>query len=1082
MTNYISEDQIEKSVVRLLADEFGYRSLDCFVQKTEELEAANDRSGRADKADVVFTDLLSTTVRRLNHGLPPAVTAQALETLLARRVAMSPLQANREIYQLIRNGIPVRYDDGKGRPQEVAVKIVDFERPDANDFLSVTQLWVKGERGYRRPDLLIYLNGLPLFFFEFKDANVSVENAYWDNLATYKEEIPRLFAYNAFCVLSNAAETRLGSFSSGWEFFFPWLRPNDEKQKIDRRAIHDSGTSLERLLRGLFPKDRLLDYLENFILFSEDKSKVIAQNHQFLGVNRAIESFRGRKGKKGRLGVFWHTQGSGKSFSMIFLARKIFHSFKGNYTFVIVTDRVELDGQIYRNFLSTDTVSRGDAAQPASAEQLRDFLKTNKRLIFTLIQKFRYDSGKEFPLLSERDDIIVIVDEAHRTQYASLAENMRKGLPYAQYFAFTGTPLLGRGERLHHGKTFEWFGGYVSEYSFSQSVDDGATVPLYYQKRLPEVLIQNQSLDEDFYRILEEEDLDGREREKLETQFSTQMEIIKRDDRLETIARDIVAHFPNRGYLGKGMVVCVDKFTAVRIMEKVERLWKEAIRETTGAVSRSFNALEKDILKRKLDYLRSLEMAVVVSGEAGETEKFTAQGLDIKRHRVAMDRIDENGHDIETRFKDPQDPLQLVFVCAMWLTGFDAPSVSTLYLDKPMKGHTLMQAIARANRVCGWKINGVVKANGEIVDYINVFRSMKRALADFSESGEETEDAEVPDKSALLGLLEEAVSLGKAYCSSMGADMDAILEKGETFSKLGLFKSYADALLAKDEYWKQFKVHENAIASLYEACKPEVHAHPARSAVAAFSYLRGVIDASLNENDLLAAKYRIGELLDASVVAEKDSLFTAGEGGKLFDIKKGKLIKLNALDPDKLKKEFKTKRFKNIEIADLREFLKKKLEQMMRENASRAGFASRLQNIIDTYNSGGMNTENFYDELLAFTKDLGDEETRAVREGLSEEELELFDILKKEAMTQDETVRVKNASRHLLKRLREGRPKVIVPAWFKDVQTKLRVKSAIEDVLNEDLPESYDPIFKEKSLKVYELVEDYAARGLRWAS
>ena len=347
------------------------------------------------------------------------------------------------------------------------------------------------------------------------------------------------------------------------------------------------------MIEGLFARRKLLDYIENFILYYKENEKIIAQNHQFIGVNRAYETFLKREELKGKLGVFWHTQGSGKSFSMIFYARKIFRKQTGNFTFVVVTDRDDLDGQIYRNFLHTGTVTKAEAAQPKDSEEMRKFLGQNKRLVFTLIQKFRWPKGKPYPLLSPRDDIIVIVDEAHRTQYKDLAENMRAGLKNALYIAFTGTPLLGR-----QRKTNQWFGDYVSEYNFQQSMDDGATVPLFYEKRVPQVLIQNENLSEEFYQILEDENLDDAQQAKLENKFAAEIEVIKRDDRLETIAKDIVYHFPRRGYLGKGMVVSLDKFTAVKMYDKVQRLWKEEIKELRGQINNSKNDLENETIEK----------------------------------------------------------------------------------------------------------------------------------------------------------------------------------------------------------------------------------------------------------------------------------------------------------------------------------------------------------------------------------------------------------------------------------------------------------------------------------------------------
>lgn len=1080
MPNFISEDQIEKAAVSLLVGKYGYRSLNCYVADMENL---NDGSNRASKQEVIFLDILRASAAKLNPRIPSPVLEQALDSLAAQRISMSPILANKEVYGLLRDGIPVQYENPRGESEQGLVRIIDFEHPENNDFYAVTQLWIKGDQYPRRPDILIYVNGLPLVFIELKNSNVKVQNAYDDNLTNYRHDIPRLFHYNAFCILSNALETKVGGFNAGYEYFFSWLRPDDETEKVDRKSIERDGSSLERAIHGLLPKARLLDFVENFILFYKDSVKIIAQNHQFIGVNKAVESFRERAGRKGKLGVFWHTQGSGKSFSMIFLSRKIFHEFPGNYTFVIITDRDDLDGQIYRNFLDTNTVKKSDAARPGNSQELREYLGRNKRLVFTLIQKFRYDKGLEYPVLSERDDIIVIVDEAHRTQYASLAENMRKGLPNAQFFAFTGTPLLGKGDQAYKGKTYEWFGGYVSQYNFVQSIDDGATVPLFYQKRVPEVLIQNENLSDEFFQILEDENLDDKAREKLEREFSTEMEVIKRDDRLETIAKDIVAHFPTRGYLGKGMVISVDKFTSVKMYDKVQKYWKEEIKKLVGLVGKTNDDQAKGKYQKRLDFMRSVEMAVVISEDAGEEERFAKQGLDIKPHRARINAIDANGHDIEYRFKDPQDKLQLVFVCAMWLTGFDAPTVSTLYIDKPMKDHTLMQTIARANRVTSFTIGGVSKANGEVVDYYNVFRSMKKALSDYALGDQTDDDTPVQDKSQLFVLLDDAIAQGLAFCESLALDLRSTLNYGTAFDKVHLFASFANALLEKDRYWKEFKVYENTITSLYEACKPEILGKEFRPLVSVFQYLRGIIDSIIGQADMESIKIKIGELLDQSVVTANGVMFATESAPELQIVKKGKTLDLSKIDFDKLKEEFKEKEYKNIEIANLREFIGKKLETMLQENSTRADFAERLQAIIDTYNAGGMTTENYFDDLVRYAEAMRAEEERYVREGLSKDELELFDILKKEKMTRDEEIKVKNAARHLLKRLLDEKPKVLVQDWFKDRQSQFKVKSAIEEVLDSNLPESYDrALFSQKSQRLYELVFDYASRGLKWAA
>jgi len=796
-------------------------------------------------------------------------------------------------------------------------------------------------------------------------------------------------------------------------------------------------------------------------------------------VNKAIESFKERGTKEGKLGVFWHTQGAGKSFSMIFIVRKIFRKTKGNFTFVVITDREDLDGQIYRNFLDTETVTKNETARPKDSKEMRAFLSRNLRIVFTLIQKFRWDKGKEYPVLSPRDDIIVIVDEAHRTQYKDLAENMRKGLPHAQYMAFTGTPLLGR-ER----KTNAWFGDYISEYNFSQSMDDGATVPLFYEKRVPEVWNQNEDLSEEFYQILEDENLDENQQTKLEREFANEIEVIKRDDRLETIARDIAYHFPRRGYLGKGMVISVDKFTVVRMYDKVTRYWREETKKVIGRIGKTQNDLERHRLKKMRDYMRRVEMAVVVSEEAKEEEKFTAQGLDIKVHRDRMNAIDVNGHDLEYRFKDPEDPLQLVFVCAMWLTGFDSPTVSTLYLDKPMKGHTLMQTIARANRVTPYLINGVVKNNGEIIDYYNVFRSMKQALSDYalgSEGG--PEDSPVREKSDLFVLLDQALEEGTSFCRSVQIDMESVLASQEAFKNIDVFKGFADKLLERDAWKKEFFVHENTISALYEACKPEILQDHSRPLVFVFRYLRGIIDSIIQMEDIDSAKLRIADLLDQSVVTSEDSGLLTIPSHEYQVAQKRRIWDLSKMDFERLKTEFKYKEYKNIEITDLRAFIEDKLEKMIHKNITRTDFAQKFQQIIDAYNAGSTTTENYFDDLVTFAEALKEEDERHVREGLSEDELELFDVLKMARMTKEEKQKAKLAAKFLLHRLLEEHPKVLVQDWYKDSQSQLRVKSAVEEVLDKTLPKTYGkPLFQQKCNRVFELIYEYASKRLKWAA
>ena len=651
MPKIITEDMIEQAAIKALHERHNYTVLNCM---TEEPDTLPDGTGRKDKKQVVLPDVMLESLCRINPNIPEQTVRTVVDELCHTPVSGDLMLTNYQNYQKIRNGITVEYNKD-GKKTSNILRLLSYNDALSNTFTVASQMWIKGETHWRRPDLIIFINGFPLVFIELKNSNIPVKNAYDINLKNYLKDIPYLFNYNQICVLSNGMETRLGSFAAGYEFFFEWLKVENEKENPDRKAIRENCTSLEYFIAGLCEPKNLLDYIENFILYDRRRTKIIAKNHQFFGVNNAYNAFLRREELKGKLGVFWHTQGSGKSYSMVMLARKIKHKCTGNFTFLIVTDREDLDTQIYKNFLRTEFITDKDKVQPANSKQLREELKTNKSILFTLIHKFRYDKGKKYPVLSERDDIIVIVDEAHRTQYKDLAENMRTGLPNAQFLAFTGTPLLGA-KRL----TNAWFGDYVSEYNFAESIKDNATVPLYYVKRVPEVELQNDFLDSDFAEILEEENLTDAEQRRLENHYAKELEVIKRDDRLDAIAQHIVYHFPRRGFRGKGMVISVDKFTTVKMYDKVSYYWKEEIKKLNAQITKTKDAAEKLRLKDLVDYMRKVEMAVVISEDADEEAKFAAEGLSIKPHRDRMNKIDENGFDIEDNFKDPNNPLQLV--------------------------------------------------------------------------------------------------------------------------------------------------------------------------------------------------------------------------------------------------------------------------------------------------------------------------------------------------------------------------------------------------------------------------------------
>ncbi len=1099
--NIISEDDIEQALLQRLQFEHGFDVLDCFSAKPDDV---NDGSNRKDKRDVILADRLRAACVRLNPSIrEDVIDEQVMSQVCDRRSAMSAINANIELDRFVRDGVPVEFEDADGVKQQELVKLIDFNQPDpkqgVNQYLAVSQLWIQSTAqapyaGYRRPDVILYINGMPLVFIELKNSNQEVRLAFDDNLANYKHDIPQLFHCNTFCVLSNAIESRVGSFTAGWEHFFSWLRVDDEKEVVNREKLAEEGTSLERVISGLLAPRKLLDYTENFILYHNQTTKIIAQNHQFMGVNKAFDRFQRRHELDGKLGVFWHTQGSGKSFSMIFYARKIFRKVTGNFSFVVITDRKDLDGQIYNNFVNTQTVHKNDAAQPRDSNELRKFLGQNKKVVFTLIQKFGYDKGKQYPALfdpeKEQREVIVMVDEAHRTQYKTLAENMRKGLVGANFIAFSGTPLLGKKykDKRTIGRTEEWFGDYVSEYNFQQAMDDGATVPLFYEKRVPEVLIQNDDLGDEFYELLEDEELSEAQQLKLEKTFSKEMQVIVRDDRLDTIAKDIVYHFPRRGYLGKGMIVTVDKFTAVKMYDKVQYYWKAEIKRLRGLSSKSSNDVEKQRYKKIIEYMKSVDMTVVISDPEADKKKFEKAGLDINPHIKRLAHLDDLQRDVESNFKDAEHSLQLVFVCAMWLTGFDAPTVSTLYLDKPMKNHTLMQTIARANRVAGHRIKGhsgkfVEKINGEIVDYYNVFRNMKIALKDYARGGD-GEDSPVEEKTELFSLLEDAINQTVEFCADKGIDLNAVVDQDDTFKNISLFEEFADILFSRDEWRKSYNVYDNTVSSLYEACKPEIFNYSVNPLIAAIQYLRGVVDMLIGEVNIDEVSRQISELLDESVVVDGAENFVVREHKAEYEIvQKGKTWDLSKIDFDKLNDQFKEAQYKHIEIAEMRTFIQLKLRQMLEQNHTRTGFVEKLQEIIDRYNSGTSSVENVFEELTRFAQSIKEEDERHIKEGLTPEELELYDLLKKDSLTKAEEQAVKLAAKDLIVRLLQSHPKVLVQDWWKDTQTQFQVKSVIEKVLNDDLPDCYDRVvFKEKCENVYNLVVDFAANGKKWVA
>lgn len=1053
MNPYNEEHLVEEPAIKLFAT-LGWQT----ASAMEEVYGAGGTLGRETSGEVVLLSRLRPVLKKLNPALPTEAIEAAITILAKDRSTLGTVAANEEVYEFLKGEIAVSIPDpsGRGGQKTERVRVIDWETPKENDFLLVSQFTVTGSLYTCRPDLVGFVNGLPLIVIEVKKPGVPAQQAFDGNLTSYKHDqngIPQMFWYNAVLIASNGTESRIGSLTADWERFFEWKRI--EREDEPRRV------SLEVLIRGVCEPSRLLDLVENFTLFSEHKLgtvKVIGQNHQFLGVNKTLAAMQvAREAGHGRGGVFWQTQGSGKSFSMVFFSQKVLRKLKGDWTFVVLTDRVELDDQIAKTFKAVGAVSEQESkvCHAESCEHLRELLRGNHRYVFTLIHKFQTPE-----MLCDRRDVIVLADESHRSQYDTLAMNMRAALPNAVFIAFTGTPLIVGEER-----TRQVFGDYVSIYDFQQSVDDNATKPLFYENRTPELHLENPALNEDIYNVIEASELDESQERRLERELGRQYHIITRNSRLETVAKDIVSHFLGRGFQGKAMVVSIDKATALKMHDKVKKYWGQERQQVEKELERlskyttKADAEKVYELRKRLDILKTTDMALIVSPGQNEIEQMKALGLDIAPHRRRM-----RDEDLDEKFKDPDDPLRLAFVCAMWMTGFDVPSCSTIYLDKPMRNHTLMQAIARANRVFPGKPSGL------IVDYANVFTSLEKALAIY---GKGTDGAlPVRDKKKLVEELRQALEAAMAFCAQHGVDIVAIDSLPmDGFERLSRIADGVDRLIAPDHLRKDFLAHERLVSMLFKAVKPDPAVLEFASRVACVARIAAAIRERTGEStptDISPIMGEINRLLDDAIAAD---------GFSIADAPGRKLINLSAIDFEALAKKFEKSKHKNVELEQLKAAIRAQLEKLMRFNRTRADYAAKFEALIESYNAGSRNIEELFKELLAFSRSLTDEESRHVRENLSEEELTVFDILTRPGpdLAPQERDEVKKVTKHLLAKLKA----MLVINWRQKVRSRAQVMGAIQDILGDELPKPYTKdLYDRKVAALFEHVyESYQGEG-----
>lgn len=1012
---------VQDSAAALMHDELGW---DVVFAYNQEVLGENGTLGRKDYHEIVLWRYFNQALKKLNPWITDAQIAEARQTLSSYLSSASLLQINEEKYFMIRDGIPVTVKKPNGKTEEKKAIVIDFNDPDNNHFLAVKELKIHGDLYRRRTDIVGFVNGLPLLFIELKRNDVDVENAYTDNYTDYQDTIPFLFYYNAFLMLSNGMEAKVGTLGSKYEFFHEWKRLSEDDE---------GSVALETMLRGICKKENFLDLYENFILYdhSDGKTvKILARNHQYLGVNEAVKAYGERQLREGKLGVFWHTQGSGKSYSMLFLSQKIRRKFPGSPTIVVLTDRDELNKQICGTFEACGLLGKteGKKFMATSGTDLVNKLKGNPSFIFTLIQKF--NKPDEPPIYPDHD-ILIISDEAHRSQYGVFADNIEKLLPTASRIGFTGTPLLSSNEI-----TARTFGGYISVYDFKRAVEDKATVPLYYENRGDKIKeIKNPDITDKILDAIEEADLNPDQAEKVMHEFEKEVHLLTAEPRLRAIAKDFVGHYSDLWTTGKAMFVCLNKVTCVRMYNFVQEYWQEEIKALEQKIASTVSDQEQMELSRKLKWMKDTEMCVVISQEQNEIQTFKKWDLDILPHRTKMEK-----RELDKEFKDSDSNFRVVFVCAMWLTGFDVKSLSCLYLDKPLKAHTLMQTIARANRVAAGKSNGL------IIDYIGIVGALKKALNDYTanKNGRNAIDPTV-NKEELIQQIIRAAADAKQLLAEHDFDLDALI-KAENFKKMALLKDGAEAMCSDPETKKSFDTYANEISRLVKYLDRNDITQDVREQTDAICAIFREMQKKRKHIDATDLMVEINHIINENVEIEHQE----GEGlveSRRFDI--------SQIDFDLLAAEFAKVKRKNLMIKDLNDLVQERLSKMMAVNPSRVDYYVRYMGIIETYNAEQDRTtiEKTFMELMDLAKSMSEEEQRYAREGFSsDEELSIYDLLFSENLSKSDIDKIKKMSKDLLQKIKERIAGM--DHWTDKQETRAAVDVLIRNVLYEEIPDS----------------------------
>ena len=1016
MHEYSENILVQDSAAALMHDELGWEVV--YAYNTEVL-GENGTLGRKDYHEIVLWRYFKQALKRLNTWITDAQITEACQTLSSYLSTSSLLQINEEKYYLIRDGIPVKVKKPSGKTTEKKALVIDFNNTDNNHFLAVKEMKIHGDLYRRRTDIVGFVNGLPLLFIELKRNDVDVENAYTENYTDYQDTIPFLFYYNAFLMLSNGMEAKVGTLGSKYEFFHEWKRLSEE----------DAGSvALPTMLRGICKKENFLDLYENFILFdhSDGKTtKILARNHQYLGVNEAVKAYAERELREGRLGVFWHTQGSGKSYSMLFLAQKIRRKFPGSPTIVILTDRDELNKQICGTFEACGLLGKAEGKQfmATSGADLIEKLKGNPSFIFTLIQKF--NKPDEPPIYPDHD-ILIMSDEAHRSQYGIYADNIERLLPTASRIGFTGTPLLSSNEI-----TARTFGGYISVYDFKRAVEDKATVPLYYENRGDKIEdIKNPDITDKILDAIEAADLNPDQAEKVMHEFEKEVHLLTAEPRLRAIAKDFVGHYSDLWTTGKAMFVCLNKVTCVRMYNYVQEYWQEEIESLVAKVAAAVSDQEQMELSRKLKWMKDTEMCVVISQEQNEIQTFKKWDLDILPHRTKMEK-----RELDKEFKDADSNFRVVFVCAMWLTGFDVKTLSCLYLDKPLKAHTLMQTIARANRVAAGKSNGL------IIDYIGIVKALEKALNDYTQNKRGSVNPTV-DKEKMIDQILRALADAKQLLTDHNFSLDELVT-AEGFKKMELLADGAEAMCSSPDTKKSFETYANEIGRLVKYLDREDIDSDTRKQIDAVLAIFREMKKKRKHIDTTDLMVEINHIINENIEIEH----TGDAQSRQFDI--------SQIDFDLLAAEFARVKRKNLLIKDLEELVQDRLSKMMAVNSSRVDYYTRYMGIIEAYNSeqDRSTIERTFMDLMNLAQSMSEEQQRYVREGFSnDEELSIYDLLFSENLSKADITKIKKMSIDLLQKIKERIGQM--DHWTDKQETRAAVDVLIRNVLYEEIPDS----------------------------